>query len=152
MKRAWIAMLMLAMVTAGGCSTYQLRGKVIEGPASGVMVVDASDPRLEMPGIHGAMLDITLDPNQMSEKMLGKFQSDLDGNFAIPISELGAGMFEYDVEIVARHHGFQAAIQKLRLPPSNRRLLVVLSEGRDTYRSRRDIIEESLRIGGEQNQ
>ncbi len=151
MKRVAMILAMVLLAGASGCSTYQLRGKVIEGRTSGVMLVNKDDPRLTTPGLSGATIDVTLDPQRMGEKHLGQYQTDLDGNFAIPVSEIGAGMFEYDVELVGRHPGFKAAIHKMRLPSADRRVLIVLGEGKDTYRGPRDIIDESLRIGGEQS-
>jgi hypothetical protein len=141
------AVLMLSCLLATGCSSYQLQGKVIEGPVAGVLLLSKDDARLDPPGLAGATLDVTLDPGHMGEKRLGAQGTDLEGNFSVPIRELGAGMLEYEVELVGQATGYQATIHKMRLPSTNQRVLVVLREGRNTYRPPRSVIEESLRIG-----
>lgn len=129
-----------------GCESYQLRGKVIEGPVTAIMIVDKNDPQFNEPGITGAMLEITTDPGRMSEKYIGGQQTNLDGEFAVPISEPGAGFLEYTVEVHARALGYGDAVQKFDLPGGNKRVLVILAEGESGTRPR-NTIDESLDIG-----
>ncbi|MFA9477228.1 hypothetical protein ACERK3_02855 [Phycisphaerales bacterium AB-hyl4] len=133
---------------ATGCSSYQLQGKVIEGPSSGIYIVSADDPRLNEPGVPQARIALTLDPERLSAKSIGSGASDSDGWFNVPVDEFGAGFLEHDVEVLARQQGFTPAYQTIRLPRSSRRLLIVLAEGTDRVSPRRgDVIDETLRLG-----
>lgn len=136
------------MLSCAGC-TYYLQGVVVEGSRPGVMIVDAADPRLfdaEAPRV-SAMLDVTLDPAGMSQKELGEFQTDYNGAFQIPIRSFGAGVLEYEVELVARHRGYGPVVEIFPLPRSNQRLLVVMSAGRDTLSGKRDWFKETIEAG-----
>ena len=57
------ALLLLAALfaTLPACSAYNLQGKVIDGPASQITIVDAGDPRLDQPGLAGASIETMLE-------------------------------------------------------------------------------------------
>lgn len=137
---------MLGVATLSGCEGYQLRGKVVEGPVSTIMIVDQNDPKLREPGVAGTFLKITTDPGRMSQKYIGGQQTNLDGEFAVPINEPGAGLLEYTVEVHAQALGFSDAVQTFDLPGGNKRVLVILAEG-TAGRKPRNAIDESLDIG-----
>lgn len=128
--RAWIVFL-AAPVTAwlAGCAPYTLRGKVIEGDVSFIAVIDASDPRLDGPGLSGAMLRLETDPERLNRKVVGTAVSGPDGSFAIPVEEVGAGLLMYDMGLRAERQGYAPAEQFFRLPGSDRRVLVILQPG-----------------------
>lgn len=133
----------VAMLT--GCAGYQLRGKVIDGPTPAVLVVPDNDPRLKNNGLMGATVRVTVDPQQMRPKQLTPAITDESGAFAIPIEEFGAGALEYEVEVLARLSEFRATHSLLPMPGSNKRLLIIMSPGRDTHRDN-DILGETMRI------
>jgi len=120
-----------ALASLAGCSPYQMRGKVIEGDISFVAIVDADDPRLDGPGISGAELRLSTDPEKLNRERIGTTISSGDGSFTIPVDELGAGVLLYDVGLQVRKSGYQPANQMFRLPPSERRVLVILTPGVD---------------------
>lgn len=137
-----------AALFAGGCASYQLQGKVVEGVESSVQVVAADDPRLDEPGVPSARLTLTLDPDRLSAKPLGDGMSRGDGTFALPVDEFGAGWMEHDVGVVAQRSGYQPAMHTFRLPGGSRRLLVTLAPGDDRLPKRRgDLLDETMRLG-----
>lgn len=120
-----------AALVAGGCASPALRGRVIEGDASYLILVSANDPRLEGTGVAGASLMVTMDPMKLNRKTIGSGASGPDGYFEVPISEHGGGFLEIDVAMTARKKGCEPAEGYFRLPGSNRRVLVVLGPGKD---------------------
>lgn len=131
----------------GACAPHRVRGVVIDGPTPAISVVDAGDPRVQRGGIGGAVLEFTVDPNELSPKRLSAVATDDQGHFDIPVSELGAGFLKYELGVVCRMQGYQAATGTVPLPSSKQRLLVIMSSGRDTYRPKEDIVRETIRLG-----
>lgn len=136
-------------VVAAGCSPYQLRGAVVEGPRPGLFIVDARDPRLTQGAMEDVSVQVTVDPDRMSPTRLPPVRTDADGRFAMPIGETGAGFLEYDAAVVARSPGYQAVTGTIKLPGQKKRLLIVMAPGRDTYRPQEDVLQETLRLGNE---
>jgi len=118
---------------APGCADagYQLRGRVVQGETSFVSVVDADDPRLEGMPVPNASLHLQMDPGNIKRETIARAVSGADGSFAIDVDRFGAGWVEYDVGLFVRKSGFDPAMAPFRLPPESRRVLVVLSPGRD---------------------
>ena len=141
------ALIVLAALLSAGCASYRLQGKVIEGGTPAVLVVEKDDPRLNEPGIAGTVLEVTIDPNRLSASDAGADVSDLQGEFAIPIGEFGAGLLEYDARVIARLRGYQTTNRTIRLPGSNKRLLVILSPGQDngSAPAKQNVIDETLK-------
>jgi hypothetical protein len=104
---------------------------VIESDISFVVVVDADDPRLDQPGIGGAAVRLQTDPSKLNREVVGDAVTDEEGVFHIKVDRVGAGMFLYDVGVQARRSGFEPATLEFRLPPENRRVLVMMRPGRD---------------------
>ncbi|MEX0654215.1 MAG: hypothetical protein WD534_18405 [Phycisphaeraceae bacterium] len=150
MARTWMGGLLVVVSAMGlaGCSGYQLQGKVIEGPESGVFIVSEDDPRLDEPGLRGARVALTLDADRLSAKHVGDGESDLDGAFTVSVDEFGAGFLEHDVEVLVRLAGYAPAVRTIRLPGSSRRVLVTLAEGEDELSPRPgDLLDETMRMG-----
>jgi len=144
----WALLLLLSVVLGGvaGCSPYRLQGIVIEGDRPGIEVVGQDDPRLEYFGLPGAEVSVTLDPEKLSSKAIGRATSDGDGRFAVPISESGAGFLIYDVEVGVSREGFVGVREFLELPGANRRLVVTVKAGQDRgKKSRETYLEETMR-------
>ncbi|MHB1155305.1 MAG: hypothetical protein ACYC26_00555 [Phycisphaerales bacterium] len=129
-----LAMLLLVLF-AGGCQSYALRGRVVEGTRSQVLLVDADDPRLTGPGapagIDGAGISFMLDPEKAGHKSLGGTICDADGSFRYPVDEIGAGLLEYGLGVTARAPGKSPAQDSMPMPPGDKRLLIMLAPGRD---------------------
>lgn len=135
--------------TLTGCSPYQLQGIVIEGAASNMQIVEKDDPRLTRGnGIPMGSIEVTLDPDRLSRKDLQRALSNIDGTFAVPVDEPGAGFLEYDARVIVRRAGYNTATQDIRLPGPDQRLLVTLVNGEDTYKPEPpDLMDETLEMG-----
>ena len=131
MIRLTLLVCALLLPMLGACSPYQLQGRVVKGPASFIQVVDADDPRLSDEGLGGARVSVMMDPESLGRRDLGSGLSGVDGDFAIPIDEVGAGLFEYEIGVQARMSGRHAAVTFIRMPPSGKRLLIMLAPGKD---------------------
>lgn len=125
-QAAW---LVAAFAAAAGCSPYTVRGKVIQGDVSFVAVVEDSDPRLVGPGLSGASVELWTDPEKLNRKRVAVQTSDSNGDFAMPFSETGAGLLQYDVGVVARRDGYSGAETNIGLPSSSKRLLIMMKPG-----------------------
>lgn len=128
-RKVALAALCLVGAFAGACSPYTLRGRVIEGDVSFVAIVDASDPRLNSPGVPGVTLDLASNPERLNRKTIASGVSGPGGEIDVRIDELGAGVMTYDVSLTARRDGYAAATGIFRLPPDSRRALVILKRG-----------------------
>ncbi|MEE9213113.1 MAG: hypothetical protein V3U29_10720 [Phycisphaeraceae bacterium] len=140
------SLLLIAVLAAvSGCG-YRLRGTVLEGTTPAVLLVENDDPRLSEPGLGGAVLTLTLDPDRLSAKHLGSHQTNVNGQFDVPINEMGAGFLEYDVGLLCRLAGHRAVQHHMRLPGSNKRLLIIMAQGKDMYKPKPDILGETMRF------
>ena len=148
-NRRRLAIALLLPLALPACSGYQLTGKVVEGTASSVVVVDAGDPRLEEVGLAGAEVGATLDPAEPSRKRLPAVRSGDDGAFALPVKEPGAGLLEYAVQVAGRARGYRSAASDFPLPGRGKRVLVTLAPGSDAGGDAptSDVLEETLRMG-----
>ena len=135
--------LLLVACALGGCGHYVLQGKVLSGPTPGVSVVDADDERLQARGLDRATYELTLDPRSLNRKVLARGIVAPDGSFSIPIREPGAGILEYDFELLVRHEGHGSAVWGFRLPPRGKALFVTLAPGPDRYQPREDPYREA---------
>lgn len=122
---------LLAAMTLTGCTVYSLQGKVIEGDISYIAVVDASDERLDGPGLAGAAISLETDPGKLRREHVGDAVSGAGGAFSIRVNRTGAGVLIYDVGIKAQRPGYEGVRQIFRLPPSGKRLLIFLHPGVD---------------------
>ncbi len=140
-----IGLLVPALV---GCGGYRLRGRVIEGSYSTVTVVSKDDPRLrEAPGLPNAVLRTTIDPERLNRQAMPTRMADGDGWFEVPIDVTGAGLLEYEVQVIGQLAGHKSAIETFPLPGSGKRVLVVLAPGRDVGVPGETFLEETMRLG-----
>ena len=143
----------LALVTFAfllvGCESYSLRGHVIRGEISYIEIVDADDERLESPGLTATRVGVHLDPGRLNRKFLGSTVSDANGDFSLPIDEVGAGFLEYDISVVAYRDGYFGAEQFFVMPSSNKRVLIILGPGNDpnppSFQGRESLFDEAAR-------
>lgn len=130
--RPWIAAAAVAATAAlTACGPHTLQGRVIEGDASYVVVVDRHDERLQNPGIEGVLLRTEIDPGRINRRTLEAQSSDSKGDFALPIDEFGAGLIELDLSVLARRRGYKSAEGVFRVPSESKRVLIVLAPGFD---------------------
>lgn len=141
-----VAAAVLALLI-GGCSSYQLRGKVVEGPVSSVQVLEKDDERFRQPGLAGAQVAVTVDPGRLNRTSFGPAAADEDGRFALPVDKTGAGLLEYDAQVIGQLQGYQAAEQTLRLPSQSKRVLITLAPGSDSARREEpNLLDETIRL------
>lgn len=141
-----IAILLVALLAPlGACAPYKLQGKAIEGDVSFITIVAADDPRLEGPGIPGVQVRLESDPQKLNREVAGDALTDAEGNFSIPFDKVGAGMLLYDVGIQARRKGFSPADSEFSLPPSGKRVLIILEPGVDNanWRSDSELLDQA---------
>ena len=144
----WLCMLSLLVCFGSGCETYALRGKVVDGGVSAVMLVDKNDPRLDADGISGATIEATIDPRSLSRQRMPTVSSEADGGISLPVNVTGAGLLEYEAMVVVRYPQMAPAVRFMPLPGSDKRLLITLAPGEDDLNlMRTDIIEETRQLG-----
>lgn len=140
-----------AWLILSGCATYELRGRVIEGPTHAMVVLNADDPRFtrDAYGLPGAVVDAVIDPDRPLQQILLEPQlTEADGSFAIPVSATGAGVLEYNVQLTARLAGHTSIRRSFKLPGRGKRVLIILAPGPDGLPpDEPDILDETLRIG-----
>jgi len=149
-KRVVFAMVLSGLGLAlGACESYSMRGHVIRGDVSYIQIVSADDSRLSEPGISGARVGAHLDPGRLNRKFLGSTMTDGNGDFSLPIDEVGAGWLEYDISVVSYRDGFMGAEQFFRIPKAERRVLIMLAPGDDaeppSFESRESLFDEADR-------
>lgn len=141
--------LLAGCVSSGACaSSYQLRGRVVEGPTAEVRVVRADNASFskDASGGGGALVWAVWEPGDgINRKRLGQFTTDENGFFSIPIDEAGAGFLIYEMELTARWRGHQGVMQTIRVPGPGKRVLITLPRGVDTLRRPDDVLERTLR-------
>ena len=148
-RNTYIVLLAVTAVAGGGCQAHRIQGLIVQGPTPTVVIVDKDDEQLDRHGLAGAVVELTLDPNSMSPKVLGTVITDATGRFQIPIDAFGVGVLEYDLGMLCRLGDHQPVYQTMRLPASGKCVLVVMAPGRDATHEVQDLIAETLRLGGQ---
>jgi hypothetical protein len=139
------AALALAALLLAGCD-YELQGVVVTGAVPEVRVVSRDDPRLQQGGLVHAQVVGTIDPESLNAERLRAVVTDEQGRFTLPVDATGAGMLEYKLGLFVRHTGFSPTEDTIDLPPSRKRLLIVLSPGEDKQPPpSRDITDDALK-------
>jgi hypothetical protein len=142
-RLGFVVVMLWTAALLGGCSTYQMRGRVVEGLAPEIRVVEADDPQLQRPAVNGVRIEVTLDPQSLGRKTLTPVTTNEAGEFALPIDEIGAGMLVYEVQVLARRPGYKHAAEFVKVPGADKRLLIVLAPGVDRYTPPEDPLGES---------
>ena len=146
-KLAMSLVLLLVGITLGGCSPYQLQGRVVVGSEQLITPVNVNDPRMQEEPLAGATIELTLDPSSISPKRLGTVVSDGNGDFTLDISAMGAGSFqEYDLGILITAPKHRNLWQTIKLPSAKKRLLVMMKKGAAGPPPPGDILKESLQL------
>ena len=144
-----LALMFCMLLPLAGCASYELQGVVVVGKNASLVVVDEDDSRLKQQGVEGADVQVIIDPQSLNRTILPEAQTDSAGRFAIPVKETGAGFLEYQAMVAAHAPGYRLVTETIPLPAANKRLLITLPTGRDTYRPQDDILNETLRMGGQ---
>lgn len=131
----------------GACSSYALRGRVVEGPRPGIELVHQDDPRLTQEhGVAEAFLQLTLDPNRLSKKVVGRATSGSDGTFVMPVDAFGSGVLMHEVELDARRTDFLDSKGTFMLPggKTDRRVLVTVVTGKQKRFDERSLLDRTM--------
>lgn len=136
-----------------GCESYSIQGRVIHGPISSVQIVDKDEIQLHGGlGIPGAVVDFTLDPKSLGRKPLGRISTRQDGTFKfIPNDVFGAGFLEYQLGVTGQADDFRTAIDNINMPGGDKRLLITLKKGIDTYQPKEDLLKQVKPLLRERN-
>ncbi len=137
----WLAsVLCLCTLIQTGCSSYTLRGRVVQGNHNGIVVVAPDDPRLQGPGAADIRITIERDPNKGWRKQVGSSVSNPDGWFDIPVDAFGAGWMDEFWGVFASGPGYESHEEYIRLPgsPKHGMILVTLHPGIATPPKRPD--------------
>lgn len=119
--------LCLVATCVGGCSSAtSISGKVIRGDVSLVGAVDPKDPRLTSQGLGGAEVMLR-GIGSHADRILGDAITSANGDFTIRIVEFDA--LTRPAEFKAHLAGYIDAKQEMPVPPSERRVLIVLKPG-----------------------
>jgi len=120
----------------------------MEGAVSRVLIVDEEDPRLgDGYALPLVVIEATLDADRLSRKDLPTAFTEVDGTFALPVDETGAGYLDYYARIIVRKNGFNTLVDDIRIPAPDKRLLITLARGGDRYvPDPKDLMEETLEI------
>ncbi len=148
MRTAATLLALTALLSA--CAPYRLRGSVVLGESPLIRVVNADDPRLQRSPLSDATVEFVLDPASIRPRDLGSVSTDDLGRFELEVAASGAGLLEYEVRVVARATGARSAWDVLALPGADKRVLIVLSPGRDAPGSvppSRTLDRETLDMG-----
>lgn len=142
--RWFLCLLVVALMVLqiGGCASYTLRGKVIEGFDSGIFIVPAEDPRLAETGVRQVNVNIYRDPGSLKQSLIASTSSDPDGAFAVELPAFGAGWMDELWLIETTRRDYRNNSAKVRLPSKRQRLLIVVSPGRATPSHQRDDLWE----------
>ncbi len=145
---AAIFALITILLMLPACAARTLRGTVTAGQVPAVLVLNPDEPRLDRPGLAGAVIELALDPSSMSPRPLGTFTADGQGRFAAALDHPGIGVLDFELGILCRAGGHRSVYQTMALPRSDRRLLVVMSPGTETTKKPEGLLDEARRIGG----
>ena len=109
-----------------GCQggAVPISGKVITGEISFMGAVAPGDERLKGPGIEGVTVSGRTVVDNQTGFDLGEVTSDAKGDFKLKVKEQKA--FSRPAEFEATKPGYLAARGRMPLPPTDRRLLIVL--------------------------
>ncbi len=144
-----------AFLLLSACSTYELRGRVIEGPTPAVVVLSADDPRFtrNADGLPGAIVEAVIDPDRPLQQItLDPQLTEDDGSFTIPVSATGAGVLEYTVQLTVRLAEHTSVRRSFKLPGRGKRVLVIIAPGPDGLPpDEPDILLETLHLGEQLN-
>lgn len=146
----------LALLLLPACGTYQIQGRVIEGATPALLIVNAKDTRMEGLGMPAAVIESVLDPDRPLQQVpLEPQMTDGNGYFAVPVHATGAGMLNYNVQIIARLAGHTAVRRTIKLPGRDKRILIIIAPGDSGSSSvpldEPDILEETRRMGEQLN-
>ncbi len=126
----WRLLAVACLATVGGCQTYVIEGRVVEGRFGDMTFVRPDDPRLDDPAITNVRVTVDRDPDSLSRRQVGTQITDARGRFEIPLGEFGAGWMDEQWLLRAFKNGYQTVSTTLRLPRgSGRRLLIIMTPG-----------------------
>ena len=118
------------LAAAGGCQTYVIEGRVVEGPFGDMAFVRPDDPRLDDAALTNVRVTVDRDPDSLGRHQVGTQITDTKGRFEIPVGEFGAGWMDEQWLLRAFKNGYQTVSTTQRLPRgSDRRLLIIMTPG-----------------------
>jgi hypothetical protein len=125
-RLATITLFAALLAALQGCTTAStyIRGKVVVGERSFIGVVEASDPRLKSVGLAEADVQVTSTSGPAAGSMIGQARTDAKGDFSIGVENQQTLI--YPAQFRASGPGYAEARQTMSVPPSERRVLIIL--------------------------
>ena len=120
-----LCLLAASLVGCAGAATNSIKGKVIEGSLNFVMVVDQSDERLKGPGLADVAVEARAGGNRAAGTLFSKTTSGSNGEFRLNFGDQQQVLLK-PVEFSGEKAGYGTAKVVMNLPPSERRLLIVM--------------------------
>ena len=115
-----------AILTGCGGGASTIKGKVIRGDISFLVVVEASDPRLRGDGLPGAQVQINASTSR-GGALLAESTSDARGNVSLAVRDSAALL--RPAEFSAELNGYARTSSVMSIPAADKRLLVILKPG-----------------------
>lgn len=138
-----VAVLFMVLPALTGCGGYSFKGRVIAGTFPSVLIVEPGDAAAQQgAGIAGASIELVRDSDRLNAETIGRGTTDGQGNFSIPVDVFGASWLDEDWLLRVRHPRATMVEQLIRLPKGDRRAIITLSPGRDTYTPRDDLMKQ----------
>ena len=63
------------------------------------------------------------------------------------IDESGIGFLEYEAALVVQHEGFMHVEQNIKLPSKDKRVLIIMKPGNDSYKPETNVVDDTIREG-----
>ncbi len=100
-------------------------GKVVEGPSSIVLTADDKDERFSGPGIAAAEAEIRATREGMGERVVGKVETDAEGNFKLNFTDRLTGE---TLSVIVSKSGHITAKGPISIQTQGKKTLVVLKK------------------------
>jgi hypothetical protein len=140
-----LVLALAAGMVAGGCGSYSLRGRVVEGGNAMILFVPEGDPGLELgQPITDAVISLVRDPDRLNRELVATARSGPTGWFSMPVGAFGAGWMDEYWEASARARGYGGVEQRFRLPGAgdDMVMLIILAPGFDPETEEENLLEQ----------
>jgi hypothetical protein len=120
----YVALGMVGTVGVGCQQQGNVHGKVIQGNVGFIGEVEGKDSRFAGPGLEGVRVTARSAEGPRRGREVGSGVTNAKGEFSLAVADQNAAL--YPIEFVASKEGFGDARQSMPMPPSGRRLLIIL--------------------------
>lgn len=131
MRLIMLSLFFIAAIISGGCESFVIQGKVVQGSISTMNFVSHENKGLDIVGLAGAKITVYRNPDSLSTKVAGTAISDDQGRFVIKLDDFGAGWMIEQWNIIAQKRGYANVFlqQSLTSDHEQQTLLVTMTPG-----------------------